>query len=578
MLSLIERPRQTIVEQDLQQQGLSCALLAQLYASRGIQTLQEVDYQLDQLLPFSSLRGCQEAAYLLADAIAQQERFCIVADYDCDGATACAVGVRGLHMMGAREVMTWVPDRIQDGYGLTPAIAQQVAQLGAQWLITVDNGIASIEGVQAAHELGLKVIITDHHLPANELPQADVIVNPQHPECPFESKALSGVGVMFYVIMALRAEARKRNWFDANTQPKLDGLLPLVALGTVADMVKLDANNRRLVYQGLERIRKKQAPVGIMALLAIAKRNIPYVATDDLGFFVAPRINAAGRLSDMSLGIECLITDDADRANALAETLEEINKQRKTMEQEMKTKAWALTHDVLASHGDASCLFGLTLFDEQFHEGIIGIVASRIKEALHRPTFVLARSAADQSQHLLKGSGRSIAGFHLRDALDAISKQYPFMFERFGGHAMAAGFTLRASELDLFKEAFANLAKKQIDPSILQPHQVHDGPLPKGMCQLLYAERLQKMPWGQGFATPQFFDCFRVLDQKVIGGAHLALKVELHHRRLEAICFHRTEWMPSRVRWVYRLHLSERAGVEYLQIIVVHVDENAGSC
>ncbi|MDE3232118.1 MAG: single-stranded-DNA-specific exonuclease RecJ, partial [Pseudomonadota bacterium] len=439
----------------LEQAGVH-PLLSRLFAARGIQSPDELDDGLAKLLPPQTLKGTEAAANLLANAIAAQKRLCIVADYDCDGATACAVGLRGLRMLGAQHVSYIVPDRVVDGYGLTAPIAQRVQQAGADVLITVDNGIASMEGVAQAQALGLQVLVTDHHLPAATLPSADVIVNPNQPGCSFESKALAGVGVMFYVLLALRAELRKRGLFTAETQPKLDALLPLVALGTVADVVKLDNNNRRLVAQGLKRIRAGAMPTGMLALFKAAGRDARVATTFDFGFALGPRINAAGRLSDMTLGIECLSTDDAARADELARQLDSINRERRDIEGDMRQQAMEIAESLMDDSEEPPP--AICVFDPDFHEGVVGIVASRIKDKFHRPCFVFAASNAPGKEHELKGSGRSIPGFHLRDALDLMVKKHPHLLLRFGGHAMAAGCTIEEEHLELFEACFMEVA------------------------------------------------------------------------------------------------------------------------
>ncbi|MDB5752173.1 MAG: single-stranded-DNA-specific exonuclease RecJ, partial [Ramlibacter sp.] len=416
----------------LEQAGIH-PLLARLYASRGVLGKDELDNGLGRLLPPAAMKGLPQAAALLADAIAAGHRICIVADYDCDGATACAVAVRGLRLLGAQYVDYLVPDRVVDGYGLTAPIAQRVKAQGADVLVTVDNGIASLEGVAAALQLGLQVLVTDHHLPGPVLPAGALIVNPNQPGCDFESKSIAGVGVMFYVLLALRAELRARGVFSEQTQPKLDALLPLVALGTVADVVKLDANNRRLVAQGLKRVRAGALPCGLASLFTVAARKAPVATTFDFGFALGPRINAAGRLADMTLGIECLLTDDPARADELARTLDGINRDRREIEGEMREQAMAIAES-LFEEGDEPPP-AICVFDPDFHEGVVGIVASRIKDKLHRPTFVFAASQAPGREHELKGSGRSIPGFHLRDALDLVAKRHPGVLLRFGGHA-----------------------------------------------------------------------------------------------------------------------------------------------
>jgi single-stranded-DNA-specific exonuclease len=448
----------------LEQAGIH-PLLARLYAARGVTTRDELDDGLARLLPPAGLQGVQAAARLLADAMASDQRLCIVADYDCDGATACAVAVRGLRLLGARHVDYLVPDRVVDGYGLTPPISRRVKEQGADLLITVDNGIASVDGVAEARALGLSVIVTDHHLPGAELPQADAIVNPNQPGCTFESKSMAGVGVMFYVLLALRSELRARGLFDMASQPKLDPLLPLVALGTVADVVRLDTNNRRLVAQGLKRIRAGQMPAGIAALLRVAGRQPAMAATFDFGFALGPRINAAGRLADMTLGIECLLTDDAARADALAHQLDAINRERREIETGMRDQAQLMAENLFEEGAEPPP--AISVFDPDFHEGVVGIVASRIKDKLHRPTFVFAASGAPGKAHELKGSGRSIPGFHLRDALDLVSKRHPGVLLRFGGHAMAAGCTVPEDQFEVFEQALAQVAREWLDAATL---------------------------------------------------------------------------------------------------------------
>jgi single-stranded-DNA-specific exonuclease len=448
----------------LEQAGVH-PLLARLYAARGVQGKDELDDGLVRLLAPGTLRGAREAAVLLADAIRDDKRLCVVADYDCDGATACAVAVRGLRLLGAKQVSYLVPDRVIDGYGLTPPIAERVAASGADVLITVDNGIASVEGVAAAKARGLAVLVTDHHLPGPALPAADVMVNPNQPGCEFESKSIAGVGVMFYVLLALRSELRARAVFDVATQPKLDALLPLVALGTVADVVRLDANNRRLVAQGLRRIRKGSMPAGVAALFKAAGRNAAAATTFDFGFALGPRINAAGRLADMTLGIECLLTEDAARADELARLLDGINRERRDIEGGMREQALMLA-ETLFDESQAPPA-AISVFGADFHEGVVGIVASRLKDRFHRPAFVFAASAADGKSHELKGSGRSIPGFHLRDALDLVAKRHPGVLLRFGGHAMAAGCTVAEEHFETFERALAQVAMEWLDAAAL---------------------------------------------------------------------------------------------------------------
>ncbi len=577
----------------LEQAGIH-PLLARLYAARGVQSKDELDDALNLLLPPAGMLGTTEAAKLLADAIAQNKRLCIVADYDCDGATACAVGVRGLRMLGARNVSYLVPDRVVDGYGLTPPIAERVHAQGADVLITVDNGIASVAGVQAAQALGLQVLVTDHHLPGSELPSAEVIVNPNQPGCGFASKSIAGVGVMFYVLLALRAELRQRGVFDATEpapgrpklastpsggsephevgsvgarpQPRLDALLPLVALGTVADVVKLDANNRRLVAQGLRRVRAGALPPGMAALMRAASRETARATTFDFGFALGPRINAAGRLADMTLGIECLLTDDAGRADELAKQLDAINRERRVIEGDMREMAMEMAES-LFDEGDEPPP-AICVFDPDFHEGVVGIVASRIKDKLHRPTFVFAASSAPGKEHELKGSGRSIAGFHLRDALDLVAKRAPGVLLRFGGHAMAAGCTIAEEHLDVFEETLNQVAMEWLDAATLQRRLETDGPLPAEYRRVDLVDMLHHEVWGQGFAPPVFCEEIEVVSQRLVGEKHLSLKMKHQGQPVDGIWFGRTEPLPSRVKLAYRLDADEWQGQKRVRFLV----------
>ena len=587
----------------LEQAGVH-PLLARLYAARGVTAADDLDPALARLLPPAGLKGAAEAAALLADAIAANEPLCIVADYDCDGATACAVALRGLRALGARQVSYLVPNRVVDGYGLTPPIAERVAATGAKVLITVDNGIASVEGVARARELGLKVLVTDHHLPGAELPQADVIVNPNQPGCTFESKALAGVGVMFYVLLGLRAELRARGIFttpsdagppqDASApgtdtvgapsptggsaageaaqrgcsipQPKLDALLPLVALGTVADVVPLDANNRRLVAQGLQRIRAGQMPAGVLALITAAGRDARKASTFDFGFALGPRINAAGRLADMTLGIELLATDDAARADELARQLDAINRERREIEGGMREQAMQIAEGLLDPEAEPPA--ALAVFDAGFHEGVVGIVAARLKDRWHRPAFVFAASGAPGKAHELKGSGRSIAGFHLRDALDLIAKRHPGVLLRFGGHAMAAGCTIARDQFDTFEQALQQVAAEWLDAATLMRRLPTDGVLPAEYRRLDVADALQQAVWGQGFAAPVFSEELVVLSQRLVGEKHLALKLRHQGQPIDGIWFGHAEPLPARAHLAFRLEADEWQGARRLRLLV----------
>ena len=557
----------------LQQAGIH-PLLAQLYAARGVRTADELDEGLARLLSPTTLLGAKEAAVLLADAIAAGKHICIVADYDCDGATACAVAMRGLKLLGAAKVSYLVPDRVVDGYGLTAPIAERVKASGADVLVTVDNGIASFDGVARAKALGMQVLVTDHHLPAlmnNSdgtigLPNADVIVNPNQPGCGFESKSIAGVGVMFYVLLALRAELRERGVFTIQDQPKVDALLPLVALGTVADVVKLDANNRRLVAQGLKRIRTGHLPAGIASLFTAAGRKATVATTFDFGFALGPRINAAGRLADMTLGIECLLTDDAGRADELAKTLDGINRERRDIEADMREQA-QLAADAMIDLDDEPPP-AIAIYEPSFHEGVVGIVASRIKDKLHRPTFVFAASRAEGKSHEIKGSGRSIAGFHLRDALDLVAKRQPGVLLRFGGHAMAAGCTMDEKNFELFEHTLQQVAREWLDAATLTRRIDTDGPLSAEYRRTDMVDTLHKEVWGQGFAAPTFSEEVEVVSQRLVGEKHLALKLKHQGQPVDGIWFGHTEPIPARVTLAFRLDADEWQGVRRVRFLV----------
>ena len=549
----------------LEQAGVH-PLLARLYAARGVLGKDELDDGLARLLPPSGMKGLQEAAVLLADSIAAGKKLCIVADYDCDGATACAVAIRGLKLLGARHLDYLVPDRVVDGYGLTPPIAQRVRERGADLLITVDNGIASVEGVAAANALGLQVLVTDHHLPGAQLPDAAVIVNPNQPGCGFESKSIAGVGVMFYVLMALRSELRQRGVFDAQSQPKLDALLPLVALGTVADVVKLDPNNRRLVAQGLKRIRAGALPCGLAGLFTAAARDPKVATTFDFGFALGPRINAAGRLADMTLGIECLLTDDAARAGELARALDTINRERRDIEGDMREQAMLIVDSLFDESEEPPP--AICVFDPDFHEGVVGIVASRIKDKLHRPTFVFAASQAPGKEHELKGSGRSIPGFHLRDALDLVAKRHPGVLLRFGGHAMAAGCTVAEEHLDVFEQALAQVAHEWLDAPTLMRRLHTDGPLAAEYRRPDLVDTLHHEVWGQGFAPPVFSEEVEIISQRLVGEKHLQIKLRHQGQPVDGIWFGHTEPLPTRVKLAFRLDADEWQGVRRVRFLV----------
>jgi single-stranded-DNA-specific exonuclease len=563
------RPASPRLSFALEQQGVH-PLLARLLAARGVNSAEELDTSPARLLPPAGLKGAPDAGRLLADAIAAQRRICIVADYDCDGATACAVALRGLRLLGATQVSYVVPDRAVHGYGLTPAIVELARPLQPGLLVTVDNGIASLEGVAHANALGIGVLVTDHHLPRVDdgqvvLPEAEVIVNPNQPGCGFASKSIAGVGVMFYVLLATRAEMRERSTWPAGAEPRLDALLDLVALGTVADVVKLDANNRRLVAMGLKRIRAGRMQPGVAALFRVAGREPARAAGFDFGFALGPRINAAGRLADMTLGIECLATDDEARAQELAQQLDAINRERREVEGGMRERA----EEALALLADAAAAPppALALFDESFHEGVVGIVAGRVKERLHRPTFVFARGADGR----LKGSGRSIPGFHLRDALDLVAKREPALLARFGGHAMAAGCTLAdadAAAVARFGALLEAVAGEWLDAATLTRTLRTDGPLDLQWFNAETVALLDAQVWGQGFEAPVFCDTVQVLQQRLVGEKHLKLRVRHAGQERDAIWFNHTEALSAQSRVAYRVGLDEWNGRQRVQMLV----------
>jgi single-stranded-DNA-specific exonuclease len=546
----------------LEQQGLH-PLLARLYAARGVADRSELDYDLKHLLPPQTLTRADEAAILLADAIEAEARILIVADYDCDGATACAIGLRALRAFGAC-VEYLVPDRFKLGYGLSPEIVDLASERQPDLIVTVDNGIASLEGVARARELGIAVLVTDHHLPGETLPAADCIVNPNQPGCGFASKSLAGCGVMFYVMLALRAEMRRRGAFAAQPEPKLGNLLDLVALGTVADVVRLDRNNRILVSQGLSRMRQGQVKPGLAALFAACGRDPRAATAFDLGFVLGPRLNAAGRLADMGLGIECLVTDDPARALAIAQKLDGLNRERREIEADMQAQALELL-DRLGDAGDAP---GMALFDPDWHEGVVGILAARLKDRLHRPVFAFARGESG----LLKGSGRSIPGLHLRDALDLVVKRAPGLLVRFGGHAMAAGATLREEDFPRFAELFARIAAELLDPADLTRTLETDGGLETAYISLEIARLLEREVWGQGFPAPLFLDEFEVEQQKILKDKHLKLRLRKGSSRIDAIQFNFAAQPGPRARIAFRLAVNEYMGVQNPQLTVEYLE------
>jgi len=534
--------------------------VARALAARGVASINDLALVTRDLIAPNRMAHVDRAARLLADAIDAGKRLLIVADYDCDGATACAVGMRGLRMMGA-QVDYLVPNRFEYGYGLTPEIVELAAQRQPDLLITVDNGIASVDGVARANGFGIDVLITDHHLPGTTLPAAAAIVNPNQPGCGFPSKHLAGVGVMFYVLMALRAELRRRGRFTEANQPRLDSLLDLVALGTVADVVRLDHNNRILVAAGMERIRSGRLQPGLSALFQVAGRSAQLARPADLGFVIGPRINAAGRLADMATGIECLLTDERDRALALARQLDELNRERRAIEVDMQFDALVELQDAALAARRT-----ITLFKEDWHQGVVGLVASRVKEKFHRPTIAFAR-AGDAT---LRGSGRSIEGVHLRDTLDLVTKLAPALVQKFGGHAMAAGLTLNAQHYEGFGRAFEQATRATADAALFQRIVATDGPLQAEEISLALVEAIDHQIWGQGFPAPLFDNEFAVVEQRLIKDQHLKLTLELQGKRFGAMWFRHTETLPTRVRLAYRPAADDFQGQRRVTLFVEH--------
>lgn len=548
-------------------------LLTRLYAARGVRSASELDKALARLIPYNQLKGIDRAVELLVEALDKRQRILFVGDFDADGATASTVGVLGLRQLGAAHVDYLVPNRFEYGYGLTPEIVAVALQRNPDLLVTVDNGISSVEGVAAAKAAGLRVLVTDHHLPGHELPAADAIVNPNQPECAFPSKCIAGVGVIFYVLLALRARLRELGWFTRNgwSEPNLAELLDLVALGSVADVVPLDANNRILVHQGLARIRAGRARPGLRAILEVAGRDHRRITSTDLGFILGPRLNAAGRLDDMSLGIECLLCEDEALARDMATQLDQLNQDRKSIEQGMQREALAQLKDLPL----ADLPFGLCLFEPDWHQGVIGILASRLKERYHRPTIAFADAGDGQ----LKGSARSVAGFHIRDALDAVAARHPGLISKFGGHAMAAGLSLPQENFGAFAAAFDAEVRRQLNEDDLTGRLLTDGQLSIEEFHLELARALRNAgPWGQHFPEPMFHGVFQLVQQRIVGERHLklVLRSECGALTLDGIAFNidRELWPNPTVRWAelaYKLDVNEYRGQEGVQLLVAHI-------
>ena len=562
----------------LSQQGVH-PVLSKLFAARGVHEAEELSLELKNLFPPAALTNCENAAKYLASAIQNHKKLLIIADYDCDGATACAVGIRGLRALGAPwniQIDFLVPNRFTLGYGLTPEVVNLAAERAEKpdILITVDNGIASIAGVERANELGMEVLVTDHHLPADSLPPAKWIVNPNQAICTFPSKALAGVGVMFYLLIALRAELRSQGAFTADNQPRIENLLDLVALGTVADVASLDRNNRVLVSNGVKRIKHGLMQPGIQALYIAAGKDPTKASTFDLGFTLGPRLNAAGRLSDMSLGIRCLLTDSREEALQLAHELDRMNRERRTIESGMQETALASLADIQVGEQASVCLS-----NPEWHQGVIGIVASRLKERFHRPTIIFA-PGEESGKPVLKGSGRSITGFHLRDALDVISKKHPDLILKFGGHAMAAGLTIEQDSFDLFRACFEDIAQSLMTEETLQRQLVHDGYLDPNFMEAEFGSILNNEVWGQGFPPPVFFGEFEVLSQSLIQGKHLKLQLKAikengisDSKTMNAIWFSRAQTLPNPAKLAYRLVTDHYQGVARAQLHIEALDE-----
>ncbi|HUW50107.1 MAG TPA: single-stranded-DNA-specific exonuclease RecJ [Sulfuricella sp.] len=579
MPSITPRPYSQADASRLTADGLH-PVLARIYSARGIREMQQLEYGLSALLPVPKMKNVEEMARCLADAIQTGKRLLIVADYDSDGATACAVGIRALRELGA-SVDYLVPNRFEYGYGLTPEIVQLAANppprreesrlpprpLGERIeergrpdiLITVDNGISSVAGVEEARRLGMEVLVTDHHLPGDTLPDAACIVNPNQPGCEFPSKNLAGVGVIFYVMLALRAELRNRGAFAGKPEPNFGKLLDLVALGTVADVVRLDDNNRILVHQGLKRIRAGRACAGIDALLKVAGRKPEKISTYDLGFVVGPRLNAAGRLDDMALGIECLLADNEEQAFAMAQQLDALNRERREIEAGMQEQALAALEKVEVREN-----YALSIYDADWHQGVIGILASRLKDKYHRPVIAFAKSNNGE----LKGSGRSIRGLHLRDALDLVAKRKPYLLQKFGGHAFAAGLTIQEPHFEEFSATFEEIARSLLTPGDLESMIECDGSLETSAMNLNLAKTLTEQVWGQGFPQPAFQETFAVESQRVVGEKHLRLKLGKAGQVFDGILFFHSEPLPARINAVYRLDVNEYNGSQSLQLMI----------
>ncbi len=550
-------------------------VLKRIYASRNIKSSEDLDYSLGSLIPYEELGGIDDAVILLQEMITQKKRILIVADFDADGATSCALAIRGLTAMGAEDVIYVVPNRFEHGYGLSPKIVDVALDHDPDLIVTVDNGISSISGVEHAKKNGIKVLITDHHLPGDKLPSADVIINPQLKENKFPSKNLAGVGVIFYILLALRAKLKAENWFDEKNikYPNLANLLDLVALGTISDLVPLDKNNRTMVAHGLKLMRQNKSKVGILAILNQSGRQLSTLTSGDLSFAIAPRLNAAGRLTDMSLGIECLLTDDKENATEMAKKLNQLNIERRQIQDNMEEQALAEFEKYLQDTS-RKIPHGICIYNQNWHQGVVGILAAKIKEKFNRPVIVFAQ----ECQGILKGSARSITELHIKDVFDEIARLYPELILTFGGHAMAAGLTIEESQFDRFSDVFNKVVDRYISSDSLEDQCLTDGELSGDDFSLPLALAIQNAgPWGQSFPEPIFVGQFKILDKRVVGESHLKLKLQSRNNNtLDAIAFNMTgdDW-PSKLEQItstYRLGINNYRGHSQIQLFIEHIE------
>ena len=550
-------------------------VLKRIYASRNIKSSEDLDYSLGSLIPYEELGGIDDAVILLQEMITQKKRILIVADFDADGATSCALAIRGLTAMGAEDVIYVVPNRFEHGYGLSPKIVDVALDHDPDLIVTVDNGISSISGVEHAKKNGIKVLITDHHLPGDKLPSADVIINPQLKEDKFPSKNLAGVGVIFYILLALRAKLKAEDWFDEKKikYPNLANLLDLVALGTISDLVPLDKNNRTMVAHGLKLMRQNKSKAGILAILNQSGRQLSTLTSGDLGFAIAPRLNAAGRLTDMSLGIECLLTDDKENATEMAKKLNQLNIERRQIQDNMEEQAFTEFEKYLQDTSK-KIPHGICIYNQNWHQGVVGILAAKIKEKFNRPVVVFAQ----ECQGILKGSARSITELHIKDVFDEIARLYPELILTFGGHAMAAGLTIEESQFDRFSDVFNKVVDRYISSDSLEDQCLTDGELSGDDFSLPLALAIQNAgPWGQSFPEPIFVGQFKILDKRVVGESHLKLKLQSRNNNtLDAIAFNMTDddW-PSKLEQItstYRLGINNYRGHSQIQLFIEHIE------